>query len=122
MGIRPANLKDFSALGLTSVAVTVRKFGSEESITLTFLINTKAHDSLVPASELIRLGINPVRKQFYEMSNGELKEFELGFAEFEFLGEIVPVQVMFGPEDCEPLLGVLALRTAGFTVSLKSVA
>lgn len=103
-------------MGLTRVAVIVRKFGSEESYRSTFLIDTGSIDSMVPASELKRLGIELVRKEFYEMANGETKEFELGFAEFEFLGKVVPVQVMFGPTNCEPILGVLALEAAGFVV------
>ncbi len=103
-------------MGLTRVDVNVRKFGSQESFTSTFLIDTGSHDSMVPASELKKLGIEPVRKEFYEMANGELKEFKLGSAEFEFLGVIVPVQVVFGPEECEPILGVIALETAGFGV------
>ena len=103
-------------MGLTRVGVTVRKFGSEESYTSTFLIDTGSHDSMVSASQLKRLGIEPIRKEFFEMANGELKEFKLGSAEFEFLDTVVPVQVMFGPDDCEPILGVIALETAGFLV------
>jgi predicted aspartyl protease len=108
--------KGVSTMGLTRVAVTVRKFGSEESYTSTFLIDTGSHDSMVSASELKKLGIEPIRKEFYEMANGELNEFKLGAAEFEFLSVIVPVQVMFGPDDCEPIIGVIALETAGFVV------
>lgn len=103
-------------MGLTRIAVTVRKFGSEESYTSTFLVDTGALDVMAPTSELRKLGIEPVRKEFYEMANGELKEFELGFAKLAFLGTEVPVQVMFGPDDCEPILGVLALEAAGFIV------
>ena len=103
-------------MGLTRIAVTIRKFGSEESYTSTFLVDTGALDVMAPTSELRKLGIEPVRKEFYEMANGELEEFDLGFARLAFLGTEVPTQVMFGPDDCEPILGVLALEAAGFIV------
>ena len=44
MGIRPTNLKGVSDMGLTRIAVTVRKFGSEESYTSTFLVDTGTLD------------------------------------------------------------------------------
>lgn len=105
-------------MGLTRIAVTVRKFGSEEeaSYTATFLVDTGAIDSMIPASELKKLGVEPERTEFYEMASGTLEEFDLGYAYLEFLGKRIPGQIMFGPDDAEPILGVLALETAGFVV------
>lgn len=105
-------------MGLTRIAVTVRKFGSEgeASYTATFLVDTGSIDSMIPASELKKLGIEPSRTEFYEMASGKLEKFEVGFAKFEFLGKETPVQIMFGPDDAEPILGVLALEAAGFVV------
>src|SRR5215470_15136094 len=115
MTLKRKNLRRFSDMGLTRIAVTVRKLGSEEeqqSYTANFLIDTGAIDSMVSATVLRRLGIEPVRKEFYEMANGKLEEFELGFAYLSFLGEQIPGQIMFGPDDAEPILGVLALESA----------
>lgn len=105
-------------MGLTRIAVTVRKFGSEEeaSYTATFLVDTGAIDSMIPASELKKLGIEPSRTEFYEMASGQLEEFEIGHAWLAFLGSEIPGQIMFGPDDAEPILGVLALEAAGFVV------
>ena len=103
-------------MGLTRIAVRIRKFGSEECYESTFLVDTGSLDSMAPATELRRLGIEPVRKELYELANGELKEYELGFAEVAFLGETVAGQIIFGPEDCEPILGVITLQSAGFVV------
>src|SRR5215470_2766683 len=116
MTLKPVNLKGFSDMGLTRIAVTVRKFGSEDSYTATFLVDTGSMDSLVPASELKRLGIEPVRTEMYEMASGQLQQFEVGFAEFTFLGKEIPAQIMFGADDAEPILGVIALEQAGFVV------
>ena len=105
-------------MGLTRIAVSVRKLGSEEggSFTATFLVDTGSVDSLVPASELKKLGIKPTRTELYEMASGKLERFEVGFAEFTFLGKDIPAQVMFGDDDAEPILGVIALEQAGFVV------
>jgi len=103
-------------MGLTHVAVKIRKFGSEEAYTATFLVDTGAMDSVIPASALRKLGIQPVGKDAYELGSGELVEYEYGLAEMSFLGEVIGTRVLFGPERCEPLLGVVALQSAGFIV------
>jgi clan AA aspartic protease len=121
MGIRPANMKGWSDLGLTHVAVTLRKNDSEEnSYTATFLVDTGAMDCMVPSSELGRLGIKPVGKHAYELANGELVEYQYGLAQMTFLGEVIGINVMFGPENSEPILGVIALESAGFLVDPKN--
>jgi len=91
-------MKGFSDMGLTHVAVEIRKFGSAESYTSTFLVDTGAMDSMVPGSELRKLGIQPVGRKM------------------SFLGEVIGTRIIFGAEQCEPLLGVVALQSAGFIV------
>ena len=41
---------------------------------------------------------------------------EYGFARVSFVGAETVVQVIFGPENCEPILGVVALENTGITV------
>jgi hypothetical protein len=36
--------------------------------------------------------------------------------QIEVMGEVTAGRVIFGPDDAEPLLGVTALESAGFTV------
>ena len=103
-------------MGLTRVAVRIRNFGSEDSYTSQFLVDTGAHDAMAPSSELRKLGIKPVGSHFYEMASGELIEYQYGMAELSFLGEIIATHVMFGPDNIEPILGVIALESAGFVV------
>ena len=43
-------------------------------------------------------------------------EYDYGFAELEFMGDVVPGVVIFGPDSCEPILGVTALETVGIMV------
>ena len=107
-------------MGLTHVAVTIKQTGSEESYTATFLVDTGAMDSMVPASELRKLGIKPVGKHAYELANGDFIEYQYGVAEMTFLGEVIGTNVVFGPESTEPILGVIALESAGFLVDPKN--
>jgi hypothetical protein len=51
----------------------------------------------------------------YELADGSTVEFDFGLAEIEFMGELTSGRVIFGPENCEPLLAVTALESVGIT-------
>lgn len=53
----------------------------------------------------------------YELANGETVEYDFGFAEIEFMGELTTGRVIFGPDNTEPLLGVTALESVGILVN-----
>jgi hypothetical protein len=36
------------------------------------------------------------------------------------MGEVVPMRIVFGPDDSKPILGVIALEAAGFIVDPKN--
>jgi clan AA aspartic protease len=116
MGIRPANLKGFSDMGLTHVASIVKNFDSKEEYTANFLVDTGAWHSMAPASELKKIGIKVLGSRMYELASGELVEYEFGPAEIWFLGELALTEILFGPDNTEPILGVLALESAGFLI------
>lgn len=105
---------------LTHIDVNLRRIGGGETYTATFLVDTGAVHSMASASELTRIGIQPVGNRTYETASGERVEYEYGVVEMEFLNEIVHSPVIFGPDDTEPLLGVIALESAGFIVDPKS--
>ena len=81
-----------------------------------FLVNTRAMDSMAPAKELKRAGIRPRGRMTYELANGTTAEYNYGLAEIEFMGELTSGRVIFGPDTCEPLLGVTALESVGIMV------
>jgi predicted aspartyl protease len=56
----------------------------------------------------------------YELADGTITEFDFGLAVIEFMGEITAGRIIFGPEDCEPLLGVTALESVGIVVDPAS--
>lgn len=74
---------------------------------------------MVPASELKRLGIEPLGTREYELASGELVEYQYGAAMLSFLDENAVTEVVFGPDKTEPILGVMALESAGYLVDPK---
>lgn len=107
-------------MGLTHVAVELKNVQTKQSYNAKFLVDTGAVHAMAPASELKRIGIKPMGSKTYELANGELVDFEFGAAELWFLGEFTFTEVLFGPENAEPLLGVLALESAGFLIDPKN--
>src|SRR5262245_40731412 len=107
-------------MGLTHVAVKIGQLGSNNLYDAEFLVDTGAIDSMAPASELRRVGIQPSGKRAYELASGEIHEYEFGLAELRFMGEITSTDIIFGPENTEPILGVIALEGAGFIVDPKN--
>ena len=103
-------------MGLTHVAVRLFNSNSEDTYEADFLVDTGAMDTMAPACELKKIGMQPVGKETYELASGDLVEYEHSNAEVTFMGEVVPVRIIFGPDDSKPLLGVVALETAGFIV------
>jgi clan AA aspartic protease len=103
-------------MGLTHVPVTVSNIFTRDSFIASFLIDTGATDSMVPASQLRRIGIEPVTKRLYELANGQSQEFEIGEARLSFIDDSILLRLLFGPDDAEPILGVIALEAAGLVI------
>jgi len=81
-----------------------------------FLVDNGVTDSLAPAAELRRVGIQPIGKTDYELADGSVEEYEFGLAELSFMGEVTAGRIIFGPNNAEPLLGVTALESVGITI------
>jgi predicted aspartyl protease len=105
-----------SKMGFTHIAVKIGRLGSKNWYDAEFLVDTGAIDSMAPASELRRVGIEPAGKRTYELASGELQQYEYGLAQLRFMDEITSTDIIFGPENSRPILGVLALEAAGFIV------
>ena len=103
-------------MGLTHVAVKLLNSDSSDTYNADFLVDTGAWDTMAPASELRKIGIRPVGKDVYEMANGQVVECEYGIAQLQFMGQVIGTRILFGPDRSEPLLGVVALESAGFLV------
>lgn len=95
------------------------RFDSKSTYNADFLVDTGAMDSMAPASELRKIGIIPVGKRVYEFANGDVEEYEHGLAQVSFMNENTWTDIIFGPENSEPILGVITLEIAGFIVDPK---
>ena len=85
-----------------------------------FLVDTGATESVVPASALAEIGVEPRRQREYELADGSRQQFSIATAELEVMGEIVGGTVVFGPDEAEPLLGCTALESAGLEVDPRN--
>lgn len=104
-------------MGLTYVTVKLSTFGTPDgAFEAVFLVDTGATDSMAPASELSKAGIQPVGITTYELADGSLREYPFGLAQIEFMGEITAGRVIFGPEGTGPILGTTALESVGITI------
>ena len=105
---------------LTHVTVTLKGLGSPNgTYEADFLVDTGAtdsFDSLAPAAELRKIGVQPVGTMVYELADGSIHEYQFGLVQIEFMGEITAGRVIFAPDNAEPLLGVTALESVGITV------
>jgi len=104
-------------MGLAHVTTVLR--ASEKSrrkYEASFLVDTGAIDCMAPSSKLRQAGIRRRGRTAYELADGSTVEYDFGLAEIEFMGEVTSGRVIFGPDDCEPLLGVTALESVGITV------
>lgn len=104
-------------MGLTHVTVTVTNLVKDRPpFEGEFLVDTGAIDCMVSASALHDAGVQVEGRDVYELANGEMVEYPYGFARIGFLGNETVAQVIFGPEDCEPILGTVALENTGIGV------
>ena len=104
-------------MGLTHVSVSLKVPGSSDGgYEGLFLVDAGATDSMAPAPELTKAGIEAVGRTSYELANGTVHEYAFGLAQIEFMGEITAGRVIFGPDGVEPILGVTALESVGITI------
>jgi clan AA aspartic protease len=108
-------------MGLIRVTVKLRSLASSNgTYEAEFLVDTGATDSLVPTSELNRIGVQPVGKTTYELADGTVHEYRFGLVEIGFMDEVTAGRVIFGPDNAEPILGVTALESVGITIDPAS--
>lgn len=105
------------SMGLTYTTVRIQGLARDRNAYEgTFLVDTGAFDCLAPASALHAAGVQPEGVGRYELANGEILELAYGFAILNFMDSLATGRVIFGPEGVEPILGVLALESAGVVV------
>lgn len=105
------------AMGPIHVTVRVENLArSGKPYEKEFLIDTLAIDCLAPASALQQAGVAVEGRDVYQFADGEILDYPYGFALVSFMGSKTVVQIIFGPEDAEPILGVAALENVGIGI------
>ncbi len=101
-------------MGLTHVTVKVTNLTKQGTpYEALFLVDSGSIDCMAPEDKLRAAGIQPEGVAEYELANGQPVKYEYGFARISFMGDETVAQVLFGPPNIEPLLGVLALESVG---------
>jgi clan AA aspartic protease len=90
--------------------------GGGGTFSMPFLVDTGATDTVVPAEELEKIGVTREGKRDYELADGSVVSYDVGYAFVRVNNEKVAANVIFGERGCEPLLGVTVLESAGFIV------
>lgn len=104
-------------MGAIHVTVTLRASQkSRRKFEALFLVDTLTMDCMAPTAALNRAGILPRGRMSHELADGSTVEYDFGLVVIEFMGELTAGRVVFGPDYCEPLLGVTALESVGITV------
>ena len=81
-----------------------------------FLVDTGSIDCMAPGRYLREIGIEPSGKRSYELADGTEIKMDVGVARIEFMGEMIGATIIFGKDDVEPILGVIALESVGIEV------
>src|SRR5215813_11479227 len=84
----------------------------KKSATHEFLVDSGAVYSVLPAAELKKIGVKPVREEEFLLANGETVKKGVGNALFEFQGKIGAAPVILGDEGIY-LLGATTLESIG---------
>jgi clan AA aspartic protease len=115
----PQRIEDILGLAHVTVAISNPSDRTRRWEGL-FLVDTGAIDSMAPAKALRESGIQPEGTRCYELADGTEIQFEYGIARIEFMGDVTSGDIIFGPDDCEPILGVTALEHTGIVVDPKT--
>ncbi len=80
------------------------------------LVDTGATFTMVPASLLDELGVEPEESMTFELADGTPQDFGLGETRVRVAGREISTVVLFGGEDATPLLGAYTLERLMLTV------
>ena len=88
--------------------------------TLNGLVDTGASYTMVPASILEDLGLEPFATETFTLADGSRRQYSLGLAEMGLAGKIRPVHIVFGDEGVKILLGAMALEAFALAADAKN--
>ncbi len=90
------------------------------SRTLNGLVDTGASYTMVPASILEELGLEPFATETFTLADGSRRRYALGWVEMGLDGRIRPVDIIFGDEGVKVLLGAMTLEAFALAADAKN--
>lgn len=84
------------------------------------LVDTGSSLTQVPTSVLQELGIAPAETQRFILADGSRREMPVGEARLELQGRFKAIDVVFGSEGSNVLLGALALEAFGLAADARN--
>ena len=74
------------------------------------LVDTGAFYTMLPSSELQKLGVMQEESEEFELADGSVREYPLGETRVRVNGREVSTVVVFGEEESSPILGAYTLE------------
>ncbi|MCY4559862.1 MAG: aspartyl protease family protein [Chloroflexi bacterium] len=102
-------------MGTFNVDLWVGSLFAEEGATVSALVDTGATNTVLPASLLHGLGIEPVETRFARVADGRRVELQTAWARFSVPGRNAVARVAFGPEG-QYLMGATTLEDLALVV------
>ncbi len=96
-------------MGTFSVTMGVGDLDRGPLTPVAAMVDTGAFNSMMPASLLKGLGLEPMEREVYTLADGSEVEYEIGAARIGLGGREWPCPVVFGPEG-QYLLGATTLE------------
>lgn len=101
-------------MGLTVLELEVANPANpDKAVKVEFLIDSGAIYSVVPAHILKKLGIKPISKEEFRLTNGEKIIRKKGVALFKYQDRVGGADVIFGEKGDSTLLGAFTLEALG---------
>ena len=96
-------------MGAFSVKIEIGPMDGARYAEVDVLAGTGANTTVMPASILRGLGIEPTISQMFERADGNLVELDMGNASVKIEGRETVTWVIFGEDEAVPLLGAYTL-------------
>jgi clan AA aspartic protease len=101
-------------MGLTYIKVRITNPANpRKSAEITFLVDSGAAYSVVPAGVLRRIGIKPRTKRTFILADGSKVERKMSHALFRLNGNEGASPVIFGEKEDSTVLGMVSLEALG---------
>lgn len=97
-------------MGTFRVAIEVGDQQRQRYESIEALVETGSTYTVLPASVLRRLGVQPHRRSTFELADGTRKEWEMGRTWVRLDGNEEMTLVVFGEDGVQPLLGAVTLE------------